>query len=175
MGRAALSVAVVVALAVAGCQDRGGDETPLGSFLLPSPTSSSRPSQNLCERLVGLDVQQIVGGSVAIDPEASTASVCTYRVDDLSTAASYHVAIRLEDSFESIDQLASLFPDGVIANVSGQQAFWTSPLSTLWFMHQDQLYAIQLVGREGDDTAHDLAHAIAEAVVTELGGDNAPT
>lgn len=159
-----LTLAVLVLLIVA-CEGDGG-ATPIATSA-GGASHASDVVESLCDRLPLIEIGRAAGTPVELEPQASGASVCTYRIAT-ATGDSHHVAIRLEDSFHSIDQVEKAFPDGADVGNGRGRFFWSPVVATLWFSEQGPLYAVQVVGIERDETARDLATAVAVAISGHL-------
>ena len=160
------SLAVVMFIIV-GCRDDGSTTPAVATSSSAAPRATDARAQGLCDRLAVIEIGRAAGATAEFEPGASGASVCTYRIGS-GAAESHHIAVRIEDSFQSVDQVETAFPDGVVVGNVGDRAYWASAVATLWFSQSALLYAVQVVGLESDETGQNRAVAVAEVVVKHL-------
>ncbi len=150
----------------------GGCQLVPGASPEPTATTSSVPATRyptgeMCSLVPVSELASELSAQARVLAESSTASVCTYEVE--GEGEPYHVAVRLEDGFESLDAVRSVFADGHQIENLGDSAYWSSDVSALWLEEAGSLYAIQLIGFPGTaEEAADVAVAVAELVSSQL-------
>lgn len=149
-----------------GCQLAPGESPePTDTASLPPATRS--PAGDMCSLLRVGELASELSVEARVLVESSTAAVCTYEVS--GEGEPYHVAVRLEDGFESLDAVRSVFGNGRQIQVLGGSAYWVPDVSALWLEAAGPLYAIQLIGYSGTaDEAADVAVAVAELLSGRL-------
>jgi hypothetical protein len=118
----------------------------------------SRAANQMCETIQSAEVAGITGVSAQVVPESSGALGCTYQIES-GGPGSYQVTIRTEDSFPDLGTVRSTFPDGHDVRDLGDDAYWATAVTTLWFEQRGSLYAVQLLSFDADGAA-----ALAEAL-----------
>jgi hypothetical protein len=95
----------------------------------------------------------------------SDTNVCVF---DVASAKPYRLVVRVEDSFSSIDSVASVFTDGREVDLGASQGWWAPAVTTLWVPAQsDGLYAVQFLNlAAGDSDAEQMAAAIGMLLTT---------
>jgi hypothetical protein len=150
-------------------------QAPPTPLVQPTPPPQEGPitfpvAAAFCEAVPADSVSTAAGGPAEIVPEASGATVCTYRVLE-SGDETYDIIARVEDSFADLESVRQVFVDGQSIEGVGEGAYWVPLVTALWFESDGRLFAVQLVTFDGDD---ERALAIASAVAQLIESGLAP-
>jgi hypothetical protein len=163
--RRSLLISVVAGALLLGsaCQFGPGVEPVTTLTVSPDATPPPTHAADMCAVIDAHELAQAVAAEARALAGASTERVCTYEVRGVS--APYQIATRVEDGFESIDAVRSVFAGGSDVDGLGGQAYWAPEVAALWVEKAGVLYAVQLIQFGG--TAEEAAE-IATAVATLL-------